>query len=156
MPIDSLEDSLDFGVNKIICLGLWRFGPLRFWTLFSFYPKMFVYSNDKYAYISETVHLRHFMTGDEYHYHCIAFNLGYLYLTLSDLRSNQGQIGKNHSKWLITLVYTFELKFVCIHMSFTQVHTSFNNKCFCPSITMLHFLGPFLVILMAILDFKGL
>ena len=44
------------------------------------------------------------MTAYEYHHHCIAFDLGYLYLTLSDLqRSNQGQIGKNHSKWLITL-----------------------------------------------------
>ena len=31
-------------------------------------------------------------------YHCIAFDLGYLYLTLSDLRrSNQGQIGKKSS-----------------------------------------------------------
>ena len=69
-------------------------------------PKMFVYWSHKYAYISETVHLR-----DEYHYHCIAFDLGYLYLTLSDLRrSNQDQIGKNHSKWLITLVWHFQIK----------------------------------------------
>ena len=56
-----------------------------------------MFSEKKSAHISETVHLRHFMTPDEYH-HCIAFDLGYLYLTLSDLRrSNQGQIGKNHS-----------------------------------------------------------
>ena len=57
-----------------------------------------VYWSHKYAYISETVQLRHFITEDEYHYHCTAFDLGYLDLTLSDLRrSNQGQIGKNRS-----------------------------------------------------------
>ena len=55
------------------------------------------------------------MTLDEYHHHCIAFDSGYLYLTLSDLRrSNQGQIGKNHSKWLITLVLHFRIK-ICLH-----------------------------------------
>jgi len=55
----------------------------------------FAYWSHKYAHISETVHLRHFMNMDEYHHHCIAFDLGYLYLTLSDFwRSNQGQIGK--------------------------------------------------------------
>jgi len=41
----------------------------------------------------------------------IAFDLRYLYLTLSDLRrSNQGHIGINHSKWLITLVLHFWIK----------------------------------------------
>ena len=58
-------------------------------------PKMFAYWSHTYAHISETVHLRHFMTVDEYHHHYIAFDMGYLYLTLNDLqRSNQGQIGK--------------------------------------------------------------
>ena len=67
------------------------------------------------AHISETVHLRHFMTVDEYHHHYIAFDMGYLYLTLSDLRrSNQGQIGTNHSKWQITLILHFQIK-ICLH-----------------------------------------
>ena len=46
------------------------------------------------------------MNSDEYHYHCIAFDLGYLYLTLSDIRrSNQGQIGKNHLNGWINLTW---------------------------------------------------
>ena len=57
-------------------------------------PKTLLKNKNEMPHISETVHLRHFMTGDEYHHHCITFDLGYLYLTLSDLRrSNQGQIG---------------------------------------------------------------
>jgi len=87
---------------------------------------MFAYWSHKYAHISETVHLRHFMTRNEYHYHCIASDLGYLYLTLSDLRrSNQGQ---NHSKCLIIWFYTFELKFVCIRMSVRTSKTLLKNK----------------------------
>ena len=55
------------------------------------------------------------MSPDEYHHHCIAFDLGYLYLTLSDLRrSNEGQICKNQSKWLITLFLHFRIK-ICLH-----------------------------------------
>ena len=53
---------------------------------------MFVYWSHKYAYISSEA----FHDWDEYRYHSIAFDFGYLYLTLSDLRRlNQGQIGKN-------------------------------------------------------------
>ena len=69
------------------------------------------------------------MTMDEYHHHCIAFDLGYLYLTLSDLRrSNQGQIGKNHSKWLITLVLHFRIKICLPIMSVRTPKTLLKNK----------------------------
>ena len=91
----------------------------------------FAYWSHKYAHISETVHLRHFMTPDEYHHHCIAFDLGYLYLTLSDLRrSNQGQIGKNHSKWLITLVLHFRIKICLPIMSVRTPKTLLKNTKF--------------------------
>ena len=77
------------------------------------------------------------MSPDEYHHLCIAFNLGYLYLTLSDLRrSNQGQIGKNHSKRLITWFYTFELKFVCITMSVRTPKTLLKNTIFVCRLTL--------------------
>ena len=43
----------------------------------------FAYWSHKYVNISETVHLRHFVTPDEYHHHCIAFNLGYFFVPWS-------------------------------------------------------------------------
>ena len=103
------------------------------WDVFG--PKMFAYWSHKYAYISETVHLRHFMTMYEYHHHFIAFDLGYLYLTLNDLRrSNQGQIGENHSKWLITLVLHFRIK-ICLLWVLRIPKTLLKNKQFLCGLT---------------------
>ena len=95
MPVDSLEVFHFWVLMCFMTPGMFseknKFGPLRFCS----------YLRNRSS--------EHFMTMDEYHHHCIAFDLGYLYL--SDLRrSNPGQIGKNHSKWLITLVLHFRIK----------------------------------------------
>ena len=100
------------------------------YCIFLFGRKMFAYWSHKYAHISETVHLRHFMTGGwiSLSLYCLRFGI-FIFDLEWPLEVKWRSNGKNHARWF----YTFYLNFVCIRMSVRTLNiniTNFNNKYF--------------------------